>query len=302
MKLAEWEDGFVLNADPRRADPLYYYMRDEVWDSAIGLEVEPRYEEQTATEVTLSVFSEHLAREKGMAAPERRKMYGRVISVLLRCFPKWSRVTLRSDYLPEILEEGSVQAAFKAAGFAPGEIISRREQSWTKAHLGPAGFSSRSIISHWWIIALGAWLGILITMWIDESTKTSYPPGQGARPAEWAMMPFWGLYVLSTHLLAPWDIMRRRNARVPGDIQAGRMVIYPWWSWLFLGPYFLKDQRAKVPAPISALLVAVVCILCAWLFLIFSILGVIGLHAGVAPSRKQVMQRIGFQNQTDQSQ
>lgn len=59
------------------------------------------------------------------------------------------------------------------------------------------------------------------------------------------------------------------------------MVVYPWWSRLFLGPYWLRDRRAKVPTVASAILIWVFCVLCAWLFLILSILTLIAIHGTV---------------------
>ena len=133
MKLEKWEDGFVLDADPRREDPLYYYMRDGAWGSGIGVRVDPLYEEHKAANVTLSIFSEHLAREAGMDAAERLKMYHRIVSVLLGRFPKWSRVTLQSSYLPEIMVQDLVSAAFTSAGFLQSASTTPNEQTWTKS-------------------------------------------------------------------------------------------------------------------------------------------------------------------------
>jgi hypothetical protein len=134
----------------------------------------------------------------------------------------------------------------------------------------------------WWPLLAGvALVGVLITVGIDESTKAGFATRQGARPAEWAMLPFWALYLLSTHILAPWHAVRHLSARSARDVEAGRLVVYPWWSWLFLGPLSLGDMRAKVPTPVSAVLIWIVCVLCAWLLLILSIVTVTGL-VGVA--------------------
>lgn len=59
-------------------------------------------------------------------------MYHRVVSVLLRRFPRWSQVTLQSSYLPEIMEQGSVLEAFAVAGFSRS-INTPDEETWTKA-------------------------------------------------------------------------------------------------------------------------------------------------------------------------
>ena len=131
MKLAKWDDGYVLDADPRREDPLYYYMQEGGWGSALGIEVAPLYEEHTATRVSIRVWPEHLPREAGMEAVERRDMYHRVVYVLLSRFPKWSQVTLQSSYLTEITEQGLVSGAFAAAGFSRS-ISKASEETWTK--------------------------------------------------------------------------------------------------------------------------------------------------------------------------
>ena len=131
MKLAKWDDGYVLDADPRREDPLYYYMRDGGWGCAIGIEVSPLYEEHTALTVTIRIWPEHLPREAGMDAAERLEMYPRVVSVLLRRFPQWSSVTLQTTRISELRDSGRVSVAFEEAGFA--RIASAaNEETWTR--------------------------------------------------------------------------------------------------------------------------------------------------------------------------
>ena len=55
--IKEWPDGYLLSMDPRREDPLFYYMKRDDWEHAIGLEVLPLYEERAAVEVTISVWA-----------------------------------------------------------------------------------------------------------------------------------------------------------------------------------------------------------------------------------------------------
>jgi len=134
MKLAKWDDGFVLDADPRREDPLYYYLRHGNWGAAIGIQVDPQYEEDKATSVSIQIFSDHLSREAGMDATDRCEMYNRAILVLLKRFPKWSSVTLRSPHLQWILEAGSVATIFSTEGFSCSISGGKPdEQTWTKA-------------------------------------------------------------------------------------------------------------------------------------------------------------------------
>jgi len=131
MNLAKWDDGYIFHADPRREDPLYYYLRDGAWGSAIGIEVDPLYEEHTASHVTIRVWPQHLPREAGLETREWRDMYPRVVSVLLRRFPKWSSVTLQSSRLRELAELGLLAAAFTQAGFSQS-ISASNEQTWTR--------------------------------------------------------------------------------------------------------------------------------------------------------------------------
>ena len=133
MKLAKWDDGYVLDADPRREDPLYYYMREGGWGSALAIEIDPLYEEHSVTTVSIRVWPEHLPREAGLNTEERLQMYPRVISTLLARFPKWSQVTLQSPRLPELLEHSSLSAVFTAAGFSPSMSSAPDENTWAKA-------------------------------------------------------------------------------------------------------------------------------------------------------------------------
>jgi len=132
MKLAKWNDGYILDADPRREDPLYYYLLEGGWGAAIGIEVAPLYEEHEATQVVIRIWPAHLPREASLSAVDRCTMYPRVLSILLRRFPKWSSVTLQSDYIPELTELGLVAAAFTEAGFTRGAATTN-EETWTKA-------------------------------------------------------------------------------------------------------------------------------------------------------------------------
>lgn len=131
MTIAQWDDGYLLNTDPRREDPLYYYLREGGWGSAIGFEVEPLYGEHTASRVTIRVWPHHGPREAGLPADEWRDLYPRVISVLLGRFPEWSQVTLQSSRLSELAELGLVAKAFQRAGFSQTNHTGT-EETWTR--------------------------------------------------------------------------------------------------------------------------------------------------------------------------
>ena len=131
MKLAKWDDGYVLETDPRREDPLYYYMREGGWGSAVGIEVSPLYDEHAKTKVTIRVWLSHLPREAGMISAERCEMFRRVVSVLLLRFPRWSHVTLQTTYMAELVGRGEVAVIFKEAGFSCFTSTAG-EETWMK--------------------------------------------------------------------------------------------------------------------------------------------------------------------------
>ena len=131
MKLAKWDDGYVLDSDPRREDPLYYYMREGTWGSAIGIEVSPLYEEQAASKVTIRVWPEHLLREASLNTAERCEMYPRIVSVLLRQFPKWSTVTLQALHISELVKDGQILSMFTKMGFSLTSSTTD-EETWTR--------------------------------------------------------------------------------------------------------------------------------------------------------------------------
>jgi hypothetical protein len=133
MRLGKWDDGYVLDTDSRREDPLYYYVRGEDWKAAIGFEVNPLWKEAKADSVTIHVFREHEPRESEMSPLDRLTMYRRVILALLGRFPGWTRVCLNSAYLREILGDGSLPAAFHDAGFVTLEQPEPRQHIWSRA-------------------------------------------------------------------------------------------------------------------------------------------------------------------------
>ena len=55
-------DGDSIEQDPRGQDPLVYYVPDGNWARAVGVEIEPLYEEDKASVVRTRFFPEHLAR------------------------------------------------------------------------------------------------------------------------------------------------------------------------------------------------------------------------------------------------
>jgi hypothetical protein len=133
MKLAEWSDGFVLNTDPRRDDPLYYYMPRDPWGSAIGIEVSPLYEEHNTREVSVQVWPSHVGRVTGMSAADRLQMYCRTVSTLLARFPQWTVVTLNASDLGDLIEHPSLAEVFAVAGFSQHPLLDSNQRRWAKA-------------------------------------------------------------------------------------------------------------------------------------------------------------------------
>lgn len=115
--IESWPDGHVLTMDSRHEDPLFYYVRGDDWARAIGFQVLPYYEESAASEVSISVFIDHVGREQALEMPGRREMYVRVIPALAAYFVAWKRVVLRAEDLDEILEGGALECGLHDVGF-----------------------------------------------------------------------------------------------------------------------------------------------------------------------------------------
>jgi hypothetical protein len=133
MKIAKWDDGFILETDSRREDPLYYYMRRDAWKDAIGFEVDPMYQELEAKEVRISVFPDHRDRENRLSPADREQMYCRVVSALLARFTNWLLVELRSTHRSELSGDPPLRLAFEAAGFLPTKSTRSDEFRWRRA-------------------------------------------------------------------------------------------------------------------------------------------------------------------------
>jgi hypothetical protein len=102
MKIAKWSDGYVVDIDPRREDPLFYYVKDGAWGTAIGFAADALYEEHRAREVALQVWGKHAAHEACLEGEERKLMYVRVVPALAAHFRNWQRLTIRGTKLADI--------------------------------------------------------------------------------------------------------------------------------------------------------------------------------------------------------
>ena len=137
------------------------------------------------------------------------------------------------------------------------------------------------IIRAWPIIAAIAVVACMLCFVIDQATH-SIPRTDGRpRLSELIALPFFGIYLVATNVFAPWHafaFMRKKAAR---DVAAGRRVVYPWWTWLFLGPVLIGDTRARFPLPVSAFLIWLLCVLSAWLFFVFAMVAVMVISAAI---------------------
>ena len=119
MILKTWPDGFVLNMDPRREDPLFYYLERDEWSSAIGLQVLPLYREKTEVDVEISVFDEHRPRELALDRAAREALYVRAVPVLIEHHPHWKRVRLAGTNLEAVIRSDGLAKALREKGFEP---------------------------------------------------------------------------------------------------------------------------------------------------------------------------------------
>lgn len=124
MQLSKWDDGFRIDTDPRREDPLFYYRRGEEWSSAIGVQVDPAYEEHQAAEVVVRVFPQHKALLAHFSDEEVEVLYGRIVKSLLKEYPNWLVVKVEFPYT------ASVTQAFCTAGFTMSEDANVKWQHW----------------------------------------------------------------------------------------------------------------------------------------------------------------------------
>jgi len=130
--IKEWPDGYLLGMDPRREDPLFYYMKGDDWEHAIGLEVLPLYEERTALEVTISVWAGHRDRETSLEAREREQMYDRSLPALAAYHDRWREIRLVAENIAAITESGVLANEMQQLGFSPTRSSTPNSVTWTR--------------------------------------------------------------------------------------------------------------------------------------------------------------------------
>jgi hypothetical protein len=77
--------------------------------------------------------------------------------------------------------------------------------------------------------------------------------------------------------MGPWASISRRKQRLVEEKARDEVTEWPWWSWLVLAPYFLKDLRAKVPWCLSVPLVILLHCVAAFVFLAMTMVLVLNL-------------------------
>jgi hypothetical protein len=115
--IAELGDGWVLDTDPRREDPLYYCLKHGAWSGAIAFEVLPLWEEERSTEVTIRVCREHRGRESFLNFGERERLYSHVLIALGTRFRKRSRICIRGARIEAVVSDSDLAKAMSSLGF-----------------------------------------------------------------------------------------------------------------------------------------------------------------------------------------
>lgn len=128
----KWDDGSVLDTDPRREDPLFYYLTKGDWSKAIGFEVLPLYEEAGAEQVQISVFANHRPREAAIGDSEREQLYVRAIPALAKRHRKWRQLTLNAIDLDQILASGALTDELQRLGFRRLIGSGRDQAAWSR--------------------------------------------------------------------------------------------------------------------------------------------------------------------------
>jgi hypothetical protein len=123
-------DGDAIDQDPRREDPLVYYVRGGDWLQAVGLEIDPPYEEHEATQVRSRVYTDHQARLSGLDQAAVRLVIERLVNALSKAYPQWRAWT--TEWPPFVIERVGVDTLgrlFASAG-------------WHRVHSAGAGVLS----------------------------------------------------------------------------------------------------------------------------------------------------------------
>ena|SRR6187455_2214376 len=113
---ATFDDGDVIDQHPTKEDPVIYYVPSGEWARAIGMLVNPLYEEGRAAKVASSL----LATSNLSAADDAtlRRLVARLVQVLSKQNPAWS--TWTAEWPAQVIErvgEGAIRKTFEESGW-----------------------------------------------------------------------------------------------------------------------------------------------------------------------------------------
>ncbi len=126
-------DGDSIEQDPRGEDPLVYYVPGGDWARAVGLEIEPLYEERRAQSVTSRIWKDHLSRLEAMDDASLTRIIDRLAEVLSREYPGWK--TWRTELPSWVLERIGpriFRGVYEAAGWRSIPGSGETVVEWTR--------------------------------------------------------------------------------------------------------------------------------------------------------------------------
>ena len=132
MKLGQWPDSLSLVTDPRHEDPIYYYMKNDDWEGALGFEVLPLYHENKSCEVCIQLNERFVKLEAELNVEQRKNMYVRALSILLERYYNWTEVTVKSEYFSDLIKEKEFLDLFHKNAFKTFVPVSKVEGVWKK--------------------------------------------------------------------------------------------------------------------------------------------------------------------------
>jgi hypothetical protein len=114
----DFSDGDSIRQDPRREDPLIYYLPAGEWSRAIGMKILPSYEEHEAKSVIIRFWEDHLASLQLMSDSELVLIIQRYAHTLSKWFSRWKDLTIEfPDWLVVRVGENAILQTFVDAGW-----------------------------------------------------------------------------------------------------------------------------------------------------------------------------------------